>query len=119
MTRCALFVTQGHLRGKISSLRRFKDDVKSVKQGYECGIGVDGYQDIKVGDIIEGYRTERGRAYRVTSKLRPDGQRPHGRRCTAKTAHFGLNLRFVGVSSRRLGLARIALASAPLRLPAL
>ncbi len=44
--------------GKISSLRRFKDDVKSVKQGYECGIGVDGYQDIKVGDIIEGYRTE-------------------------------------------------------------
>ena len=44
--------------GKISSLRRFKDDVKSVKQGYECGIGVDGYQDIKVGDVIEGYRTE-------------------------------------------------------------
>ncbi len=44
--------------GKIASLRRFKDDVKSVKQGYECGIGVDGYQDIKVGDIIEGYRTE-------------------------------------------------------------
>lgn len=44
--------------GKISSLRRFKDDVKTVKQGYECGIGVDGYQDIKVGDVIEGYRTE-------------------------------------------------------------
>ena len=44
--------------GKISSLRRFKDDVKSVKQGYECGIGVDGYQDIKVGDVIEGYRIE-------------------------------------------------------------
>ena len=44
--------------GKISSLRRFKDDVKSVKQGYECGIGVDGYQDIKVGDLIETYRIE-------------------------------------------------------------
>lgn len=44
--------------GKISSLRRFKDDVKTVKQGYECGIGVDGYQDIKVGDVIEGYRIE-------------------------------------------------------------
>ena len=44
--------------GKISSLRRFKDDVKSVKQSYECGIGVDGYQDIKVGDHIEGYRVE-------------------------------------------------------------
>ena len=42
--------------GVLSSLKRFKDDVKSVKQGYECGIGVNGYQDIKVGDTIEGYR---------------------------------------------------------------
>ncbi|WP_165044112.1 translation initiation factor IF-2 [Adlercreutzia sp. ZJ138] len=41
--------------GTIASLRRFKDDVKSVKQGYECGIGVTGYQDLKVGDTIEGY----------------------------------------------------------------
>ena len=44
--------------GTLSSLRRFKDDVKSVRQGYECGIGVNGYQDIKVGDTIEGYRIE-------------------------------------------------------------
>ena len=42
--------------GRIGSLRRFKDDVKSVKQGYECGIGIDGYQDIKIGDHIEGFR---------------------------------------------------------------
>ena len=42
--------------GSIDSLRRFKDDVKSVARGYECGIGIDGYQDIKVGDTIEGYR---------------------------------------------------------------
>ena len=42
--------------GTIDSLRRFKDDVKSVRNGYECGIGVNGYQDIKVGDTIEGYR---------------------------------------------------------------
>lgn len=41
--------------GTLASLRRFKDDVKSVKQGYECGIGISGYQDIKVGDTIEGY----------------------------------------------------------------
>ena len=41
--------------GTIASLRRFKDDVKSVKQSYECGIGINGYQDIKVGDTIEGY----------------------------------------------------------------
>jgi len=42
--------------GKIGSLRRFKDDVKSVKSGYECGLGVEGYQDLKPGDIIEGYK---------------------------------------------------------------
>ena len=42
--------------GKIASLRRFKDDVKSVARGYECGIGIDGYQDIKVGDTIEGFK---------------------------------------------------------------
>ncbi len=41
--------------GEIDSLRRFKDDVKSVRSGYECGIGIAGYQDIKVGDTIEGY----------------------------------------------------------------
>ncbi|MEF2845865.1 MAG: translation initiation factor IF-2, partial [Eggerthellaceae bacterium] len=42
--------------GVIGSLRRFKDDVKSVKSGYECGIGIEGYQDIKVGDVFEGFR---------------------------------------------------------------
>ena len=44
--------------GSLASLRRYKDDVKSVKAGYECGIGLDGYQDIHVGDIIECYRIE-------------------------------------------------------------
>lgn len=41
--------------GKLGSLKRFKDDVKEVKAGYECGLNIDGYNDIKVGDIIEGY----------------------------------------------------------------
>jgi translation initiation factor IF-2 len=41
--------------GKISSLRRFKDDVREVAQGYECGIGIEGYQDIRIGDVIEAY----------------------------------------------------------------
>ncbi len=41
--------------GEIASLRRFKDDVKTVAHGYECGIGITGFQDIKVGDTIEGY----------------------------------------------------------------
>jgi translation initiation factor IF-2 len=42
----------------IASLRRFKDDVREVKEGYECGIGVENYSDIKVGDVIECYRTD-------------------------------------------------------------
>jgi translation initiation factor IF-2 len=41
--------------GKISSLRRFKDDVREVTVGYECGIGIEGYQDIKEGDVIEAF----------------------------------------------------------------
>ncbi|MEE8586599.1 MAG: translation initiation factor IF-2 [Acidobacteriota bacterium] len=41
--------------GKIDSLRRFKEDVSSVRSGYECGISIAGYQDIKPGDIIEAY----------------------------------------------------------------
>lgn len=42
--------------GEIASLKRFKDDVAEVKQGFECGIGLDGFQDIKEGDIIEAYQ---------------------------------------------------------------
>lgn len=44
--------------GVMASLRRFKDDVKSVKQGYECGIGIEKFQDLKVGDTIEGYQVK-------------------------------------------------------------
>ena len=44
--------------GTISSLRRFKDDVNEVQSGYECGIGIENYNDIKHGDIIEPYVTE-------------------------------------------------------------
>ncbi len=40
---------------KISSLRRFKDDVKEVAQGYECGIGLEKFNDIKIGDILEAF----------------------------------------------------------------
>jgi translation initiation factor IF-2 len=41
--------------GRIGSLRRFKDDVREVAQGYECGIGIEGYQNIEEGDVIEAY----------------------------------------------------------------
>jgi len=42
--------------GEISSLKRFKDDVREVNKGYECGIGVVGYNDIKVGDYLESFK---------------------------------------------------------------
>ena len=45
--------------GKISSLRRFKDDVSEVKTGFECGIGLANYNDIKMGDVIEVFSMER------------------------------------------------------------
>jgi len=41
--------------GKLGSLRRFKDDVRDVQQGYECGIGVENFSDLKLGDVVEVY----------------------------------------------------------------
>ena len=68
------YVTDGHIQrdsgvrvirdgiviyeGKLASLKRFKDDVKQVKQGYECGLMIEKYNDIKVGDRIEAYVME-------------------------------------------------------------
>ena len=44
--------------GKIASLKRFKDDVREVQAGYECGVGLENFNDIKVGDVIECYTIE-------------------------------------------------------------
>jgi translation initiation factor IF-2 len=44
--------------GKIDSLRRFKDDVSEVKQGFECGLALERFQDVKAGDVIEAYTME-------------------------------------------------------------
>ena len=44
--------------GTLSSLKRFKDDVREVREGFECGIGVENYNDLKVGDLIESYKIE-------------------------------------------------------------
>jgi translation initiation factor IF-2 len=44
--------------GELESLRRFKDDVREVAEGYECGIQVAKYQDLKQGDVIEAYTIE-------------------------------------------------------------
>jgi translation initiation factor IF-2 len=44
--------------GKNASLRRYKDDVKEVQSGYECGVGIENYNDVKIGDILEAYYLE-------------------------------------------------------------
>jgi len=44
--------------GTLSSLKRFKDDVREVREGFECGIGIENFNDVKVGDLIESYRIE-------------------------------------------------------------
>ena len=45
--------------GRIGSLRRFKDDVSEVKEGFECGIGIANYNDVKIGDVIEAFTMEK------------------------------------------------------------
>jgi translation initiation factor IF-2 len=44
--------------GRIGSLKRFKEDAKEVLQGFECGVGIDGYNDLKVGDVLESFIVE-------------------------------------------------------------
>ncbi|MBA3846935.1 MAG: translation initiation factor IF-2, partial [Planctomycetes bacterium] len=48
-----------HHTGKVGSLRRFKDDVREVKEGYECGLTIENYQDIKAGDVMEFFLKEK------------------------------------------------------------
>ncbi len=63
-------------KGKINSLKRFKDDVREVEEGFECGIGLDGFHDIKVGDTIEAYETRE-----LAKKL--EGSRDAGNKAAA------------------------------------
>ena len=44
--------------GKIASLRRFKDDVREVASGYECGVGIENFNDLQEGDVIEAFLME-------------------------------------------------------------
>ncbi|OQW33743.1 MAG: translation initiation factor IF-2 [Nitrospira sp. SG-bin1] len=46
-------------QGKLASLRRFKDDVREVQQGYECGLSIENFNDIKAGDIVEAYAIDK------------------------------------------------------------
>jgi len=72
------YVTEGHIRrntqcrllrdgvqiyeGRVGSLKRFKEDTREVASGFECGIGIEGYNDVKVGDVIEAFAQEEERA---------------------------------------------------------
>jgi len=44
--------------GKLSSLKRFKDDAREVNTGYECGVGIEKFNDIKVGDVVEAFEVK-------------------------------------------------------------
>ena len=46
-------------QGKIVSMKRFKDDIKEAVEGYECGIGLENYKDVKVADIVEAFTIEK------------------------------------------------------------
>jgi len=56
--------------GSLASLKRFKDDVKEVRDGLECGIGIENFNDLKVGDRIESFRVE---AVKRTLESSPTG----------------------------------------------
>jgi translation initiation factor IF-2 len=51
--------TEQVFKGKVNSLKRFKDDAREVTNGMECGIGLSGFNDIKEGDLIEAFSTEK------------------------------------------------------------
>ena len=56
--------------GKILSLKRFKDDAREVLAGFECGIGIEGFNDIHPGDVIEAYAIET-----LEKKLEPNADK--------------------------------------------
>jgi translation initiation factor IF-2 len=58
--------------GKINSLKRFKEDVKEVQAGYECGIGIDRFNDFQAGDIIEAYTQEKVKAQLEAPAAKPE-----------------------------------------------
>jgi len=58
--------------GKLDSLRREKDDVKEVREGYECGIVIKGYRDIEVGDFIESIKVIETQRTLDESEVRPE-----------------------------------------------
>jgi translation initiation factor IF-2 len=62
-------------QSKIISLRRFKDDVNEVRSGFECGVGVANFNDVKVGDILECFKIEKTAALEAVAAA---GERSRG-----------------------------------------
>lgn len=62
--------------GRVSSLRRFKEDANEVRAGFECGVGVSNFNDVKVGDILECFKIEKTPAFAGDAVLAPDRGRP-------------------------------------------
>jgi len=60
--------------GSLSSLKRFKDDVKEVREGLECGIGIENFNDIKVGDLVEAFRMEEVKRTLASSAAEGEGR---------------------------------------------
>jgi translation initiation factor IF-2 len=65
-------------QGNVASLRRFKDDVREVVTGYECGVGLENFQDIKAGDVLEAFEVEQ-----VARRLEPRPVQPAEHRLSA------------------------------------
>jgi translation initiation factor IF-2 len=60
--------------GRVSSLRRFKEDASEVRAGFECGVGVSNFNDVKVGDILECFKIEKSSP--LEAAVPPDRGRP-------------------------------------------
>jgi translation initiation factor IF-2 len=60
--------------GRVSSLKRFKDDANEVRAGFECGVGVSNFNDVKVGDLLECFKIEKSSP--LDAVVVPDRGRP-------------------------------------------
>ena len=120
--------------GRVSSLKRFKDDVKEVRQGFECGIGVSNFADVKVGDVLECFQSRRLSASTASARSSTAGSRcgrrtrqdpvaqllfssPDAEKVVGSPLMSGFTQRFRFARGGRLGLIRDA-EGVPPRSPA-
>ena len=99
--------------GRFASLKRFKDDVREVQPGFECGIGLEGFNDVKVGDVIEAYVLEetpadalndrRGRAWSSSTSTAPTRSRRSAAWCARSSQRVRNGFNVVGRRGRRAG----------------